>query len=483
MIKNYGKAALIAAIAGSCGYVSAATLTVAAAPTADVSLEGASQGSIALDTVTLTFGDVYQVGDRITFSLDGSTGARFTSMAGNMPSITCAGGDFVIETPVAGSSSSTAVFVISGKSANVTSIGKTCTFASLAVLGSSITSAGVVSLSSSKTQGVGTDAAPAVRAFTVASQIASVSVLSALNGVVDYQNNLGLTFATDDAGVATNIPGNGDQLTIAITSTNGMWLSTTAALTVNFSLAAASGRGFNFLDDAGSCGTSALLNSTTSNGRVGFTGAGGALNTLTINAACNTLTYVGTTGALTGTTRTISLEFGHKDATPSTGAVIDPMTFPAMNVTVQQGSTTRSQTSVLPGAWTSNGSIVQIPYMPINTTVGAGKIDPVIVVSNRSASTGTISATVRDEAGNSCALTDAQLGSVAGNRTKSIGGLIRDAVSGSTCPTINTANTQRLSITLTVTLPSGSTDVYSGYTVGGSSRVTVVNSSNGVPNP
>jgi hypothetical protein len=121
--------------------------------------------------------------------------------------------------------------------------------------------------------------------------------------------------------------------------------------------------------------------------------------------------------------------------------------------------------------------------MPINTTVGAGKIDPVIVVSNRSASTGTISATVRDEAGNSCALTDAQLGSVAGNRTKSIGGLIRDAVSGSTCPTINTANTQRLSITLTVTLPSGSTDVYSGYTVGGSSRVTVVNSSNGVPNP
>jgi len=482
MIKKYGKAALIAAVAGSCGYLSAATLTVTdAANGTNVSLEGARNGSIALDTVVLTFGDVYQVGDRITLSLDGSTGAKFPSFAGNMPSITCTSGDFVIESPVASSSSSTATFVISGKSANVTSIGKTCTFASLTVLGSSITSSGVVSLSSSKTQGVGADAATAVTVLTVASQITSVSVLSALNGVVDYQNNLGLTFAADDNGVATNIPGNGDQLTIAIGSTDGMWLSTTAALTVNFTLAAASGRSFTFLDDAGTCGTSGLLNRTTSNGRVGF--AGGATNNLTINAACNAVTYSGTTSALTGTTRTVSLEFGHKSATPSTGTVIDPMTFPAMNVTVQQGATTRNETSVLPGAWTSNGSIVQIPYMPINTTAGTGKIDPVIIISNRSASTGTISATVRNEAGVTCALTDAQLGTVAGNRTKSVGGLIRDAIGGSACPTIDASSTQRLSITLTVTLPSGSTDVYSGYTVGGSSRVTVVNSSIGVANP
>jgi len=483
MIKTYGKAALVAAIAGSCGYVSAATVVVTDdAGGANVSLEGASAGRIALTTVVLTMGDVYQVGDRVTLSLGGSTGAKFATYAGNAPSITCTSGDFVIESPALTSAAATADFVVSGKSANVTSIGKVCTFASLAVLGSSITSSGVVSISSSKTVGTGTDAGSAVTVLTVASQIAGITVLSALNGIVDYQNSLGLTFASDDGGVATNLGGNGDQLTLQITSNDGMYLSTIGALSVTFSLAAASGKTFTFLDDNGSCGTSALLNRGTSSGRVGF--GGGATNSLTINAACTALSYVGTTSALTGTARTVSLEFGHKDATPSTGVVIDPMVFPSLVATVSQGSSTRFTSAALnPGTWTSNGSTVQIPYMPINSTAGAGKIDPVIIISNRSAATGSITATLRDESGNTCSLTDAQLGTIAGNRTKSIGGTIRDAAAGSSCPTLNVAGGEKLSITLTVTLPSGSTEVYSGYTVGGANRVTVVNSSNGVPNP
>jgi len=483
MIKKYGKAALFAAIAGSCGYVSAATIAVTDAASGDnVSLEGAAAGSIALNTVVLTLGDVYQVGDRVTFTLGGSTGAKFASYAGNAPSITCTSGDFVIESPALGSPSASAEFVISGKSANVTSIGKICTFASLAVVGSSITSAGTATISSSKTQGTGADLANGATVFTVASQIAGITVLSALNGVVDYQNALGLTFASDDAGVATNLGGNGDQLTLEIASTNGMYLSTTAALSVTFTLASAAGKTFTFLDDAGNCGTSAELNRGTSSGRVGF--AGGATNSLTINAACTALTYTGTTAALTGTARTISLEFGHKSGTPSTGVVIDPMVFPSMTATVTQGATTRfTSAALLPGTWTSNGSTVQIPYMPINSTEGTGKIDPVIVISNRSTATGAISAVLRDESGNTCSLTDAQLGSIAGNRTKSIGGLLRDSAAGGSCPTLNVAGGERLSITLTVTLPSGSTEVYTGYTVGNSSRVTVVNSSNGVPNP
>jgi len=471
----------MAAIAGSCGYASASTVTVAdAAGGTDVSREGASASSASIDLTTVTFelGDIYQVGDRVRLTLGGTPGAKFATYGANAPSISCTSGDFIIESPALTSAAASAEFAISAKSANVTSIGKVCTFKSLAVLASSIGSTGTATLSAAKTDGV--DPSSAVTVMTVVSQIASVSVLSALNGVVDYQNSLGLGFATDDGG-SGSIAGKGDQLSLSVASTGSTYLSTTAAFSVNFVLAAQSGKTFGFLDDAGSCGTSAVTNRTTSSGRIGVN-----TGSITINPACTSLTYSGQLSNLTGTAQTISVEFGHKSQTPSTGIVIEPQTFQTILPTVEQGARgTRNtaQAAISPGAWTSNGSTTQIPYMPLNSTAGAGKIDPVIVISNRSTATGVITATLRDEAGNTCSLTESTLGTIAGGSTKSIGGTIRDAVAGSTCSTLDGAGGEKLSITLTVTLPSGSTEVYSGYTVGGSSRVTVVNSSNGVPNP
>jgi len=486
MIKKYGKAALVAAIAGSCGYVSAGTVTVTTpVPVAGVSLEGASAGRVPLTTVAVTLGETHIVNDKVELVL---TGARFATFAAGAISVACTSGDFLLESQLS-SASSTASFTIFSKSAGVTSIGKTCTFSNLEVLGSSISSAGTVTLKSQKNSG-GTisDVSASATAFTVASQFGTAVVLSALNGVIDYQNHLGLGFAADDGKTSfANHSGKMDSLVLRIPSTADMYLSNASTMSVVFALSAASGKTFSFLDDGGSCGTSASLNRATSNGRAAVQVGSGASSILqlTINATCTTVTYTGTAiGPFTGTDRDIALEFGHKSATPSTGVVIEPMVFPEATVTISQGATQRKQTTgLLPGSWTSNGSTVQIPYMPVNATAGAGKIDPVIIISNRSTATGAISATVRNEAGATCALTDATLGTIAGNRTKSVGGLIRDAVAGSTCPTIDASSTQRLSITLNVTLPSGSTEVYSGYTVGGADRVTVVNSSNGVPNP
>jgi len=483
MIKKYGKAALFAAIAGSCGYVSAATIAVTAAPgTEVVSLEGASAASnVGLTMVSVTLNETHFAQDQIQLVL---TGANFASYGVSGPSVTCNGTDFLLESALA-TPGNTATFTIYQKSAGATSIGKVCSFASLAVLSSSLTSAGNVTIQSRRvSSGVSSDASTAATAFSVGSQITGITVLSALNGVIDFQNSLGLGFAADDAalgttaGSQTDFNGKGDALTLQVASRNTFG-STVSSLTIGFALSASSGKTFSFLDDGGACGTSAVLNRATSAGRLA-TSAG----SVTINAACTTVTYAGTVGPLTGTARNITLEFGHKSATPSTGVVIEPMTLSAITATITQGSTVRAtDATLLPGSWTSNGSTVQIPYMPVNSTAGAGKIDPVVVISNRSTATGSISATLRDEAGNTCALTDAQLGTIAGNRTKSIGGLIRDAAAGSSCPTLNVAGGERLSITLNVTLPSGSTEVYSGYTVGGADRVTVVNSSNGVPNP
>jgi len=435
MIKKYGKAAVIAAIAGSCGYVSAATISATSAATTNVvSLEGVATtanatATIAINPISMTMGETYFAQDRIELVLSGAN-ARFASYgpSGVTPSVTCNGTDFLLESSLS-TPGNTASFTIYQKSAGVTSIGKVCSFASLAVLASSLTSSGDVTISSRRVSaGVNSDTGVAAstganKLFSVGSQITGVTVLSALNGVVDFQSSLGLGFAADDGITA---------------------------------------------------------NRSTSNGRVAATAGA-----VTINAACTAISYSNNSlQNLTGTAQTIKLEFGHKSTTPSTGVVIEPMVFPSFDATISQGATTRATgAGLLPGTWTSNGSTVQIPYMPINSTAGAGKIDPVIVISNRSAATGTITATLRDEAGNTCALTDAALGTIAGNRTKSIGGLIRDAAAGSSCPTLNVAGGERLSITLNVTLPSGSTEVYSGYTVGGADRVTVVNSSNGVPNP
>jgi len=55
MIKKYGKAAVIAAIAGSCGYVSAATISATSAATTNVvSLEGVATTANATATILLT---------------------------------------------------------------------------------------------------------------------------------------------------------------------------------------------------------------------------------------------------------------------------------------------------------------------------------------------------------------------------------------------------------------------------------------------
>lgn len=491
MLNKYGKAAVVAAIAGSCGYVSAATIsaTASAPGTTVVSLEGAATTAnaatqIALGTISMTMGETYFAQDRIELVLSGAN-AKFASYGptGVTPSVTCSGTDFLLESSLS-SPGNTASFTIYQKSAGVTSIGKVCSFASLSVSASSLTSAGDVTVSSRRvSSGVNSDSGVAAssganKLFSAGSQIVAITVLSTLNGVVDFQNSLGLGFATDD-GVTAGVTGKGDAFTLELTSRD-TFLSTTGNFSLTFAISAASGKTFSFLDDGGACGTSAELNRTTSNGRV----AASAGN-VTINAACSVITYSNASVAnLTGTAQTIKLEFGHKSTTPSTGVVIEPMVFPSFDATISQGATARATgTALLPGSWTSNGSTVQIPYMPVNSTAGAGKIDPVIIISNRSTATGTITATLRDEAGNTCALTDAQLGTIAGNRTKSIGGLIRDAADGSSCPTLNVAGGERLSITLNVTLPSGSTEVYSGYTVGGADRVTVVNSSNGVPNP
>jgi len=494
MVRNkLGKAGLVVAVAAACGYASAATITkgggyidlagVNVAAGTNISAEGARAGAVGkipLQAVTVVTGDFYNVGDVIQLTLD--NGARFNSHTVSQPSVSCAGtasgtdANLVVSLSQLQSASDTI-------RAQVTSIsgatqGISCTFTSLSLVTTSLTS-GVTKISSGTRQN-GTSAynydasSASLTVLSVATQVSSVSVLSALNGVIDFQSSLGYGFATDDnagytAGSAT-FAGKGDALTIAVgNKADGMYATFTGTVSVSFTLAAESGKNFAWLDDLG-CTAAGELNRSTSNGRVGI-----STGNATIGSACAAISYVGQVN-LTGAAQVVGLEFGHKSATPSTGLTIDPMTFPSMSVSLQQGSTALgSATAVSPGAWTSNGSVIHIPYMPVNTTAGASKIDPVVSIMNRSSATGTLTATMRDEDGNLC--TADNLGTIGPNRTKAIGGLLRDAAAA--CTNLNAAGGEKLYITVTATLPDTTTVVYSGYTVGGSRSVTVVNNSNG----
>lgn len=474
MLRKYSKYAVAAAIAGTCGYASAATISASATNSAPYSVEGAATGTNPVAAADVTFSKNLRVGDELRLVLDNSALFESIDAAGDV-SFACEGGIGVTLSPnLATGESSTVSFAVTGVSSGETTAGATCSFISLQVSSASLTSAGDVSMGGGVFDSAGNtyDAITAAstgsaKVLSIRSQVASISVSTAFNGVVDFQDSLGYGFETDDG---SSITGNSDNLTLTVTGRDTL-NSFGSPLSLTFAIAAESGKSFAWLCTGN---PSTILNSSAATGRVAS--SSGAATT--VNAGCTSISVTDTFSLTAAGTATSSVEFGASSATPSAGLTIEPMTFPTLVATVTQGASSRAVSSALTvGSWTSNGSTVQIPYMPINTTAGSSKIDPVIIISNRSTATGTINATVRDEDGNSCSISDSVLGSIAGGRTKSIGGSIRDAIAGTTCSTLGSV--EKVSVTLTITLPSGSTEVYSGYTVGGGDRVTVVNSSNG----
>lgn len=467
------KALVISAVATACGYVGAATIAVPTKPfTTNVSLEGAvgaaADAKITIDSITVAMGSFQSRDSVLQLSV---SGGKFASIAVTTPSVTCTGDRILLDIGTPSAASTTWDFGITNTSGTTTNV--TCTFSSFALQRSSLTSAQAVTVSSGvkRTSDTGYTydvSTAAATILSVQSQIVSVAISTAFNGTVDYQTKSGYGFVSNDSF--------GDQMQVVV-STRDLAASTAGTFSVNFAIAAESGKTFSFLD-AESCNvtgkTPILDNRATALGKATASGGG----TLTINSTCSTITYAASGVTLSGQATSLyyfGVELGTQSATPSTGVVIEPMTFPTFTATVSQGSSTRATGSIAPGSWSSNGATVVIPYMPINVTAGTSQIDPVVTVANRSGLTGTLTGSMRDEDGNSCALDN--LGTIGATRTKNLGGLIKAAFAA--CSNLSQTSTERMYITITATLPDSTTTFFSGYTVGNTSRVSVVNSTNG----
>jgi hypothetical protein len=469
MFRSYGKAGVIAAVAAACGYAGAATIAVSNNP-ADVSAEGAAVSTSNLRfQLNLNMGSFQSRDNVIRLSLGGISSARFASYNASSPTVVCTNTDGTVtamELDVTQNSARSSTWDFGVTNTSGTTSSASCQFTSLAVVASTLSS-GTLTISSGVKRVSDTDftydTATAKPVLTVSSQITSISVLSALNGVVDYTDQQGLGFDDSGADTAVGLPSDGlgyaDNLVIRVGSRDNMTLSTTSALTFTLNIEAESGKTFAWLDSD----NNGVLNNGTSTGRVSQG------TSVTLDAAQNTITYV-SSGVFTGTNRDFTVSFAHKSQTPSTGVAISPMTFAAASATVS--TTTNNALAV--GSWTSNGTTAKIPYMPINTTAGSTKIDPIIILSNRSSVSGTVTVNIVNARGEACTGT---LGTIDAGQTKSFGGSpLRTVLAG--CSTYNTAAGESMNISLTATLPASTTELFTGYNAE-SGRVTVVNSLNG----
>jgi len=500
MNKFLTKGALVAAVAAACGYATAATTGPKTGDDyqARVSLEGAKLGTgagLVNKTVrfnmTVTTEVSHFAGDEWRLTL--SKGSWATSGASSF-GVSCSDGDITLDSiPTIDGANMT--FTVAGTSGTTSAV--ECTFTSLGVVATSLTTAGNVSVTfgakrpSSSTFDRDLGSTPTANAFSVASQLlATASVQSAFNGTVDYQGSAGKGFAADDG--TDLVGGKEDALVVLLAkSTVDTKYSLTGTASLTMVLTAESGKSFSFLDANrnGTC-TADEWETTSANGDVSATGAAGtgASSVITINGTCTELTFKDliTVPGNTAGSQTYTIAMGSRNAAPSVGTVgntLTPMDFPstaaakALSVSLTRGTTTLVSSEALDaGLWDSNGSTVNIPYMPVNT-VAASRIAPVVYITNRSQVSGPATATMRNEAGVECT---ASLGTIEANRTTNVSNLINDAVK--TCYNTSSAAEaagHRLSITITASLPSADTEVYSAFTVGGTSRVSVVNSSNG----
>jgi hypothetical protein len=482
-MKNFASKGLVAAaVASACAYIlpvnfaNAATLT-GPAPNTNHSRQGlaaaASTAVVTIAPLSYVSGSTMIAGDRVRLSF--STGTA-SATGGNNPADTVCGtdgtGQFTLEfSSFSGSSVTYQVKNVSG-----TTNGRSCAILSLGVLANSISSATTVSVSSGKApfggQTFNEDTAAAVVVLSTSNQY-SFSLATAFNGEVNYTSttNSGLNFSGDDDATLT---GNEDFLFVKLQSTD-LLNSVGTAGSVRFTLTAA--KDFKFLDNNGD-GSCTAADLTVSGARGVFVKAtDGAAASYSINEACTVVT-VESTGSMpvAGAEYTLSLAMGRNTAAASvtTGIKIEPQDFANTSLVVSRNSTGTTATTATydAGVWTQNGATYVIPYMPYNSSA-TSRIDPTVYVTNRGISAATVTASARNEAGVAC--NDMALGSVNATSTRNVGPSLATALDA--CYGAGTA--QRLYITVNVATARTNTEVYSGFNVGGSSRVSVINNSNG----
>lgn len=458
------------AVAASCGYVSAATVSTTGVDR--ISRQGAGQAAAA--SMTYVDADVqlngsYSASDELTLTLSGQGefGALSPATQGK---VVCDSGTLGTMTLafLSRSSATTITYFVETRAGATSTVGSKCSFVSLGLLNSSLTTAGANTqlTVSAKKAGTATpfdnDVTTGVTIASVADQFVAARV-SAFDGEIDVSTSrLGFTNGTGDTAGAT-VVGQRDSFAFSITNDAANTVTDASTATGSITVAITAPSGWGFLDTNGDN----VIDSTSPTGGVDVSGGGTATltsaNVLSINI--NTLAAA-----------TYTVTVGRTNATAA-GTAFEAQTFSSSGISMKAGAAPALITAVTPGTWTLNGTTVQVPYMPYGSS-----IDQVIRVNNRSTQTAGVTVQARNAAGTLCAASTLSGVTIAANQVKDIAADVKTYVNNCFSAAADAPN-HRVSLSITTNLPSAQTEVYTGFNVNstttGPSRVTVVNSTNG----
>jgi hypothetical protein len=342
--------------------------------------------------------------------------------------------------------------------------GATCTISGLEATSASI--AGNAALGVCWTVYLGTSATIVDEGCTAATDLTAANQLTIkvddpLNGVIDVEADRMQFVDQGDAGVDDTL---NDTLKLTITSTNVGFTCTPTAPCAGVTKETITLNGDFSWTDSTDTGTTCSVAELAS----WVTQTAGSPPAFTITSGdCSKIVLA--TGTLTPDVANHSPEFTIE--IPGT-KVLSPQTFSAnilWNYDVA-GATPVARTKTTnfaPGAWTINGALVRVPYMPYGDT-----ISQIIYVSNRSGVTSDIDVDYITDTGAAGTFTLA--GAAKAGSVTAIAGAIKTALEGKGVPT-----TARVDLTLVMPISDRFIEVYSAYNVGGVDRGTVVNSSNG----
>jgi len=475
-MKSISKIIVGAAVAGACGYVSAATIgsVGAAEEYAREAIQTAAAGTnVNTGSITITLGQAYVLNDTLELSI---SGASFGSVTAVAQAFTCEGGagsSTVFSIVQASSGASTLTYAANAPVGLVP--GQVCTVPSVLFNASSVTSSGSISVSSvsKKAATLATfDSGASAKIASVANAW-SVSTNTVFDGVIDVQNNR-LTFVASSEGPATALTGSEDSFAFSINVDNnrvgidGTTAAGTAVTAGTMSLTLTAGTSFGFLTDstdtAGTC-------SIGGNGAVTAIPATGTATT-SVNTGCTAVSV--TVPTVAAGLYAVSLGRGNADNTLTTvnsTAFAEQAYTAAVALSMGTGSRLASVSGTpSAGSWTINGTTVNIPYLPINSN-----IDLIVSIANRSSQTGTVTFTAWNANGTSCT---GNLGSVSANANMSVGAALKTALLG--CTGTGWAGATRATVQLVIPTPRASTAVNTSFSASdGKSRSIVVNDTNG----
>jgi len=465
------------AVAASCGYVSAATVT-AAGGVDRISKQGAASAATAGATSMTMLGAVvklagsYNQNDELTISLSGQ--GQFGALnTGNMSKVACVqtAGSGIVTFQFLSRGDANTITYFAESTPGTSSVASECTFNSLGILNSSLTTTGSnTSIAiSGKKSGTGSpfdnETTSAATLGSVVDQY-TVSRVSAFDGEIDVSTGR-LTFTNGTGDTATSeVAGSRDSLAFRVVNESGI---TTAATAGSLSVSITAPSGWSFLDTDGN---GVIDTAATRTGAITATTAAPLAGDVTLSSA-TVLRYSSNT--LADAVHTITVG---RRTTDNTGTAFEAQTFSSTGVSIAAGSSAAAvAASLTPGTWTLNGTTVQVPYMPYGTS-----IDQNIRISNRSTQTAGVTVQARNALGTLCGAATLAGVTVGANQVKDITADVKTYVNN--CfSTASDAPNHRVSLSITTNLPSAQTEVYTGFTVNstttGPSRVSVTNSSNG----